>query len=173
MLKEHTDEELMLAYQLGDEAAFRELYSRHSGKVLNYLRSKVRNEAKALDIFQAAFLKLHKFRARYNPTLPFAPWLFTICRSELLDQIKTDRRRQLELMVAEVPDAPFAHELQSQEIEIDIKQLSSEQRQAIELRFHRNFSFEDIAQALETSPSNARQIVSRAVRSLKGIYGKK
>ena len=118
-------------------------------------------------------MKLHKFRGRYNPTLPFVPWLFTICRSELLDQLKMDRRRQLEIVMGEIPDVGVDQTKQSHRLEVDISRLSSEQRDAIEMRFNRDFSFDEIARELETSSSNARQIVSRALRTLRGMYGKK
>jgi RNA polymerase sigma-70 factor (ECF subfamily) len=103
LLKEKTDEELMLAYQLGDENAFRELYTRHSERVFGFLRLKLHDEAKAHDVFQATFLKLHKSRSRYDSTLPFTPWLFTICRSELLDALKKEKR-SIEDATPKVPE---------------------------------------------------------------------
>lgn len=170
MLSKKTDEELMVAYQLGEAEAFEELYSRHSRKVLGYLRKKVRSEAFARDIFQATFLKLHRSSGRYNPSFPFVPWLFTICRSELLDALKKPHMSQESLM-AEVPEQsglPPAGE----KPEISLQSLPATQREAMELRYEKDFSFEEIASALETSPANARQLVSRALRSLRGFYGK-
>lgn len=170
MLSEMTDEELMLAYQLGDENSFRELYSRHSGRVLNFLRSKIRDEARARDIFQTTFLKLHRSRSRYNPSLPFVPWLFTICRNELLDAIKKEKRSLEDTR----PDSPEQiNFVPNRENDLDLSRLSEVQQRAVQLRFGDESSFDDIARALGTSPSNARQLVSRAVRSLRSIYGKK
>lgn len=169
MLGEKSDEELMLAYQLGDENAFRELYARHSGRVLGFLRAKVRDEVKARDIFQSTFLKLHKNRSLYNPTFPFSPWLFTICRNELLDALRKESR-SLEDAFAQVPE-PLAG--QSESTIPSFARLNASQKHALEMRFVGGSSFEEIAKALETSPSNARQIVSRAVRALRSLYGKK
>jgi RNA polymerase sigma-70 factor (ECF subfamily) len=47
--------------------------------------------------------------------------------------------------------------------------LSKSQRQAIELRYGEDFSFEEIADTLGTTSSNARQLVSRAIKRLKKI----
>ncbi len=160
----------MVAYQLGEADAFGELYSRHSGKVLGYLRKKVKSEALARDIFQATFLKLHKSCGRFNVSFPFVPWLFTICRSELLDALKKPHMSQESLM-AEVPE-PASIPQSNDKQEISLQSLPAEQREAVELRYQKDFSFEEIATALETSPANARQLVSRAIRSLRGIYGK-
>ncbi len=170
MLSKKSDEELMVAYQLGEAEAFEELYSRHSGKVLGYLRKKVRSEALARDIFQATFLKLHKSGGRYNASFPFVPWLFTVCRSELLDALKKPHMKH-EALMAEVPEnASVLPDLENPEI--SLRSLPAPQREAVELRYQRDFSFEEIATALETSPANARQLVSRALRSLRGLYGK-
>ena len=169
MLSEKSDEELMVAYQLGEAEAFEELYSRHSSKVLGYLRKKVRSEALARDIFQATFLKLHKSRSRYNASFPFVPWLFTISRNELLDAMKKPHVSR-EALVEVVPE--FASPVQEVQPEISLQSLPASQRKAVELRYQKDFSFEEIAKALETSPANARQLISRALRSLRGIYGK-
>lgn len=159
----------MLAYQLGDENAFRELYTRHSGRVFAFLRSKIRDETVSRDVFQATFLKLHKSRSRYNPSFPFTPWLFTICRSELLDSLKKERR-SIEDVTSEVPDQATAD---VETATIDLTSLTTIQQQAINMRFGNDSTFEEIAKALEISPVNARQIVSRAVRVLKDLYGRK
>ena len=159
----------MVAYQLGEAEAFEELYSRHSPKVLGYLRKKVQSEALARDIFQATFFKLHKSRSRYNAAFPFAPWLFTICRSELLDALKKPHMSR-EALVAEVPDAESLPA--EEQPAISLMGLPASQREAVEMRYQKEYSFEEIASALNTSPSNARQLISRALRSLKGIYGK-
>jgi RNA polymerase sigma-70 factor (ECF subfamily) len=45
--------------------------------------------------------------------------------------------------------------------------LSKNQRQAIELRYSEDFSFEEIADTLGTTSSNARQLVSRALKRLR------
>lgn len=169
MLTDRTDEELMVAYQLGDTEAFEVLYSRHADRVLGYLRRKVKSEALARDVFQATFLKLHRSRGRYDAAFPFAPWLFTICRNELLDALKKPHQIH-ESLVEEVPEAAFRN---ADPEPIPLDRLSPQQRKVIELRYEREFSFEEIAATLETSPANARQLVSRAIRVLRGFYEKK
>jgi RNA polymerase sigma factor (sigma-70 family) len=166
-----SDEELMLAYQLGDSLAFNTLYSRHSGRVYGYLKAKTQNEAMARDVFQATFLKLHNARSRYNSEFPFVPWLFTICRSELIDAMRKKQRIQEE----GCEELPETFSLKS-EPEFDVAgavgQLPEKQREALDLRYTQEFSFEQIALRLNTSPVNARKIVSRALKVLKGKHGK-
>ena len=161
----------MVAYQLGEEQAFTTLYRRHSGRVYGFIKSKTRDEATARDVLQSTFLKLHKSRSSYDRDFPFVPWLFTICRSEVLDAFKKGYRAH-ETLVAETPEPTF-QPTASEAPEVSLAALPSGQREAVEMRFEQEFSFEEIAQRLETSPANARQLVSRALRTLRGLYGKK
>jgi len=169
LLNERSDEELMIAYQLGEADAFEELYSRYAPKVLGFLQKKLPSDALARDVFQSTFLKLHRCRARYDASFPFVPWLFTICRSEMLDALKKAHVRN-ETPVERLPDV--AAPIQGESPELDLGGLSTQQRAALEYRYGAEFSFEEIAARMETSPANARQLVSRALRALRGFYGK-
>ena len=47
MLAKRSDEELMIAYQLGEVEAFEELYSRHAPRVLGFLQKRTGDKALA------------------------------------------------------------------------------------------------------------------------------
>ncbi len=161
------DEDLMTAYQLGDERAFDVLYSRYSGKVYGFLKKRIYDKSSADDVFQATFFKLHSARSQYNQAFPFAPWLFTICRSVLTDSLRKKARTQEDLnenAIEKVAVEPPSYE--SDRLP-DLSFLPVQQRQAIELRYGQDLSFADISKHLETSSSNVRQLISRAIRKLK------
>jgi RNA polymerase sigma factor (sigma-70 family) len=174
MLETKTDEELMVAYQLGDEAAFLELYRRYSKRVFVFLRKKLSTEAVADDVFQSTFLKIHKSRSKYNVSIPFVAWVFTICRSEMLDAIKKQRRSQedsvADILEFEGAGIPLEADASSQ---VDLSALTSKQQEALQLRYGQGFSFQEIARELETTSPNARQIVSRAIQYLRRSNEKK
>ena len=50
-----------------------------------------------------------------------------------------------------------------------LSSLSDSQRQALELRFNDGLAFKDIGKHMKITPSNARQIASRAVRALRNL----
>ena len=83
-----TDEELMTSYQEGSEEAFKALYSRHSGKIYGYLKSRVRSEQEVTDLFQEVFIKIHRSKHLYNRSLPVLPWLFSISHSVMIDGLR-------------------------------------------------------------------------------------
>ena len=165
------DEALMQAYANGDMEAFSVLYQRHRGKVLGYLVARLKDRDEAEEVFQVVFAKLHQGCNKYRPEIPFLPWLFTLCRNVLVDHLrKKQTYRQhvttSEEMVAAAVDrrgyAPLSNEFAAY-----LAGLSAGQRQALELRYVQDLSFVEIAERLQTSAGNARQIVSRAVRTLR------
>lgn len=167
-----SDEELMQAYQDGVDGAFELLFKRHSSRVYGFLMNYLKNRVQADDVFQATFLKLHQARRHYDPSFPFAPWLFTVCRSVLTDhERKRGRNREdsNEELISSVADQR-TFEIQPA---IELEALPANQRVAIELRYQDELKFEEIAQRLETSPSNVRKLVSRGIKTLRILNGKK
>lgn len=159
-----SDEDLMRAYQRGDSAAFEVLFLRHRARVFGFLLKKLKVRSEAEDVFQATFMKLHSSRKHYDPSFKFTPWLFTICQSVLKDHYRT-RNRNLEDPNEElIEKTPANH---SDDLSISFETLDQNQKAAIEMRYLEDLSFDEIANKLHTSPSNARQLVSRAIRKIR------
>lgn len=167
----------MERYKNGSMEAFEALYDRHKGKVYGYLRKRVSNRFDRDEIQQNVFLKLHRSRHRYNSSFPFLPWLFTICRNVLIDFMRSKEAKEGRL----VQDDGIIDGLPSVEAEdsgIDaltpvMSELNEDQREAIRMRYGEDFSFDEIAKKLNTSVPNARQMVSRAVKKLRGLMNPK
>src|SRR5438046_324640 len=87
-----SDEELMSLYQTGEYSAFEIIYSRHSGRVFEYLRKRTAVET-ARDLLQEIFLKVHRSRGQYSSQYPFLPWLFAISRNVLFDFLRLNETR--------------------------------------------------------------------------------
>lgn len=156
----------MIAYQLGEEPAFRELYSRYSGRVYAFLTSRVFDKIERDDLFQTIFLKLHKSRHLYNADFLFAPWLFTICRTALLDYFRSKKPNLVSEGGTEIPDIGVTTG-SVLVLEDAIKGLPENQRTALQMRYQDGLNFSEIATRLKTSSTNARQLISRALRKLR------
>ncbi len=167
---EKTDEELMSEYQLGSEDAFSELYRRHSGKVLAFVRRRIADPQKVSEVYQEVFVKMHKSKHLYNRTLPYLPWLFSISRTVVLDSLRAQGRQIVETTE---PDLGVFPSQAKNEYLIDLEphlaSLSSTQRAALELRCVDEKTFEEIAAVLRTSPVNVRKLVSRGLKRLKEL----
>lgn len=167
------DEELMAQYQLGSEEAFLVLYQRHSSKIFGYVCSRVRDRERANDVFQEIFSKMHRSKHLYNQSLPFLPWLFSISRSVTVDFFRSESMRatetvryEEELMETQAIETP---QREIRDLKPHIVLLPDAQRAALEMRYIDEKTFDEIASALNTSPLNARKLISRGVKRLKEL----
>ncbi len=165
-----TDEELMVMYQNGAENAFQELYARHSSKIYGFLKRKIYQAEKVTDIYQEVFIKIHRSKHLYNKSFPFLPWIFTITKSVLIDEIRKDKKSKLtvDFDIEQIPAVQNTLSFISESEEF-IQALPEQQKVAIQLRYVDDKTFEEIAESLKTTPLNVRQIVSRGIKRLKHL----
>ena len=168
-------ESLMAKYKMGDYQAFNSLYERVSPILYGYLRKQISDQNAVDDIFQAIFTKLHSAKNQYNSSYPLMPWLFTICRTSIADYMRQESKAReikkstfndslaLELTEPATEKSPISQGIISQ----FERSLSTDQFQAVQMRYVRELSFAQIASELNTSEANARKLVSRAINKIK------
>jgi len=170
---DQSDEELMVLYQSGNYLAFERLYERHSGRVFHYLKVKVNHGGHAQDLLQEVFLKVHRSRGRYVPEYPFLPWIFTIARNTVVDFLKSSQRRESVGTTSEAIDSVsepiFTVETMEHDLVHALGNLPPAQKRAIELRYLSDWSFEKIAEEMQTTPTNSRQIISRGIKKIRSL----
>lgn len=165
-----SDEQLMKLYQNADEAAFKELYSRHSSKIYGFIQSRVRNKEKVAEIYQEVFIKIHKSKLLYKNSLPLLPWIFTVTKTVLIDELRKDKNLiQVDSEILEnMPALSEPEKLHADTTDM-LNQLPDVQKKALELRFINEQTFEQIAESLNIKPINARQIISRGIKRLREL----
>jgi len=172
-----TDEELMQAYIKGDIEAFRTLYQRHKDRVLGYLSARLKSLDEAEEVFQEVFSKLHSHRFKYRDNVPFLAWIFSIAKNTLIDHVRKQatQNKYFQLDQEKVTNSPDAKvtNLSISEAISELSSLNTKQRRVLELRFNDGLSFADIAACMNTSPSNIRQVISRAIRRLRSLMSGK
>lgn len=162
------DEKLMQLYLDDEPQAFDEIYSRYSKKIYQYLSKRLRSSSDVDEVFQKAMLKFHKARYKYDAKFSLLAWFYTLAKNELYDHCK---KKNLDLV-------PLHEDQVEQQFEVDstpldqldlenIPGLKPKQKKAIELRYYNDKDFSEIAQLLETSPMNARKLISRGLKIIR------
>lgn len=170
-ISELSDEELIKEIERDHWDAFNELYRRYSSRILSFYRKRI-DSIEAEDLTQKCFEKIYEKARTYKQSYPAAAWLFTIARNLLIDTYRKNARveklhddyQSNELMDQKVSVDEVWNELQSNMTSLDLKQ-----QQVLQLRYREGRDFDEIGAALNTSEANARQLVSRAVKSLRDI----
>lgn len=170
---EESDDQLMVLYQGGSEEAFQVLFSRHSGKVYGYLRSRTYSEQETADLFQEVFVKIHKSKHLYNKSLPVLPWIFSVAHSVWIDgHRKVGRRKEVYGVDFDGMATEGKNESRYPDVLPLTQGLPHQQQIVLQMRYVEEKTFEEIAESLKTSPVNVRQIVSRGIRHLRELLKK-
>jgi RNA polymerase sigma-70 factor (ECF subfamily) len=72
----------------GDQSAFPALLTAYRRPIYSYLVRSGVAEAERDDLFQSIFLKIHAAAKSYKPSLPLAPWLFTIAANTVRNHLR-------------------------------------------------------------------------------------
>ncbi|MEA2124681.1 MAG: hypothetical protein QOI80_1463 [Solirubrobacteraceae bacterium] len=165
------DERLARMVENGSESAFAAIYGRYAPILHGYCRSLLRDEEEAGDALQNAMLKALQAMRRAGRSGPLRPWLFRIAHNESITIIRARTRRPGPLdegIVAGADDA-FRRAVAREQLAAllaDLEQLTEHQRGALVMRELGGLTYDEIGQALETTPLAARQAVFVARKRL-------
>lgn len=175
-LKDLSDEELMALYQEGNAQAFTELFGRYEGLLYNFFLRRLRDPGLCEDLYQKAFLNLHKARDRYDAGLKFRPWFFTIAYNLYRDELKRrsavreELGEGMESAPAPAEAAPEAEALgleTSRRVREAVAALPEVQREVIELSRFEGLSYAEIGRVTGRTENAVKQAAHRAFEGLR------
>lgn len=168
-----TDAELMERYARGEASAFDALFGRYDRNIFSFFFRRTRCPERAADLHQELFLKLHRFRDRFDATRDFAPWLFALARNIWHD----DLRRGLDLPVpsesaaGELADDSFLPHLEAAaDARHLLGALAPQQRDLILATAVVGFSYREVAPRFGSSATALKQAGARSLRRLRRLH---
>jgi RNA polymerase sigma-70 factor, ECF subfamily len=170
------DAALMLAFQGGNESAFRALFERYGRSMVGYCNHFVRDPARAEELAQDVFLNLHRHAARYQPTARFKTFLYRIASNHCLNELRRGeyaRRRDADPGEPATDPDTLASEGASPEQAVLasalgeavrglVARLPEKQRAAFVMARFEGLSYQDIAEVLDTSLPAVKSLIHRA-----------
>jgi len=175
VMREMSDEKLMLRYAKGDAKAFDQLYDRHRAPLYRYFIRQVNDPATANDLYQGAWEKIIKARNKYRPVSPFKVWMYRVAHNHLVDYYRRIRPVDsvepdtLSDTQSDVSQAVIERE-QKELLRAGISSLPVEQRNTLLLQLETGLKMEEIAKVTgvgrETVKSRLRYAVNYLKRSL-------
>src|SRR4051794_37993257 len=155
------DEDLMQLVRRGDARAFETVYERHSAAAFALAYRMVGTRNGAEDVSQEAFLSLWRSGARYEPARgSVRTWVLGIVHHRAIDHLRRaivhDRRRASDegieerFEARERTDLEVARRDEARAIRTAMDTLPSEQRQVIELAYFGGFTHTEIADMLDS-----------------------
>lgn len=176
------DAALMLKVCGGHEPSFEVLLARYRTQVVNHLHRLVRDRAIAEELAQDVFLRVYRFRNRYQPEAKFSTWLFRITTNVALNWRRDTRRETAHLRLDAALQDARQIQVQDQTLRADerllAEQYASEIRNAIEslpakqlaavlMHKYEGMDYAAIAQALDCSMPAIKSLLFRAYETLR------
>lgn len=172
---EASDEELMLAYRAGDEAAFRELFRRYAPRLLRAVRMSAISDDDARDLLQQTFLQLHRARNDFQRGRRLRPWIYTIALNLKRDLLRRRGRRVEIALEPEQFERPatqndaLERRAEAQQLRAALQQLPDAQREVIELHWFAELPFSEIAQSVGAGLSTVKVRAHRGYKRLRAL----
>jgi RNA polymerase sigma-70 factor (ECF subfamily) len=187
-LKQMTDEELVVAYAQGNNAAFDILLNRHKSTVYSYIYFIVRNREMAEDIFQETFVKaiMTIKQGRYTENGKFRAWINRIAHNLIIDNYRQEKNEQtisndeceVDLLNnSKLSDGTIEDKIIKDQILSDVKKLINylpdNQKEVLMLRYYQDLSFKEISDITGVSINTALGRMRYAILNMRRMAEEK
>jgi RNA polymerase sigma-70 factor (ECF subfamily) len=186
-LSDKAKQDLILVEQArnGNEKAFASLLNRYRDSIYFMLLKMVNNASDAEDLTIEAFGKAFRNLESYTPTFAFSTWLFKIATNNCIDFIRKkqaspsiidhgqdeDMDNYTVNIQSDTPDPEEAliHQQKITALRDIVSQLKPRYRTLIELRYFREFSYDEISAELDLPIGTVKAQLFRAKTLLYNI----
>jgi RNA polymerase sigma-70 factor (ECF subfamily) len=160
----------------GDETAFRELVDQYKGLVFAVIARSIANRARAEELAQDVFLKVHKGLPYFRGDAKLSTWIFRIVvnalsqeRPELasvsLDDDDADRPRREPI----ADDRAFGDLVMKDRLRKAIERLPVPYQVLVNGHYLKGMRYEDLAEALDMPMGTVKTHLHRAKRQLRRL----
>jgi RNA polymerase sigma-70 factor (ECF subfamily) len=186
-LSEKAKNDLVLVEEAkrGNEKAFAGLMNKYRDSIYYMLLKMVNNPSDAEDLTIEAFGKAFRNLDSYTPRFAFSTWLFMIATNNCIDFIRKKQSSPVPLdqlqdgmdnltvnIQSDLPD-PEETLINDQKIAIlrkIVNQLKSPYREIIEMRYYKEYSYEEIAEEMNIPIGTVKAQLYRAKSLLYNIF---
>jgi len=163
----------------GDQKAFAELMARYKDSIYFMLLKMINNKTDAEDLTIEAFGKAFKNIKQYTPNYAFSTWLFKIASNNCIDHLRKKRSNLLSIdnNFTEEKDSepqvllkddtlnPEERLIREQKVLLMrtvVKKLKPRYRTLIEMRYFKEYSYEEISEELDLPLGTVKAQLFRA-----------
>src|ERR1700722_9745997 len=172
LLRLQSDERLVSLMRRGNHAAFEQLVGRYQARLLAFCRHMLVSTEDAEDVLQDVFAAAFNAILADDRPINVRPWLYRIARNRSLNHLRRASAFGVDSMDVHLSDhgettADQVHKREDFRLLVgDIQDLPETQRTALLLREMEALSYEQIAEAMETTIPGVKSLLVRARVSL-------
>jgi RNA polymerase sigma factor (sigma-70 family) len=172
LLRLQSDERLIALTRRGQHAAFETLCARYQSRLLSFCRHMLASREDAEDVLQEVFAAAFNAVLADDRAINVRPWLYRIARNRSLNHLRRASAVGVDSMDVHLADHGIStsdrvlRRESFRELIADVHELPETQRTALLLREIDALSYEQIAQAMETTVPSVKSLLVRARISL-------
>ena len=164
------DESLIKSIEKGDESSILQLYDASFSVLMQVVVRYKRNHEDRLSLIHNAFLKVISHIRDFNIGTSYSAWIKTILKREIIDDFRKNKRRMLEVSMAEIPDSmetdsmewDMDREVETKEVEALLWKLPAATRTVFNLFLWEDLRPSEIANELGISIDTVRWHIKMA-----------
>jgi RNA polymerase sigma factor (sigma-70 family) len=176
-----SEQELIDAGRIGDDRAFEELYARYRDRIEAFIRSRMRDHARAEDVAQEVFISALRRLRSSDQEISFKPWIYEIAKNACIDEhrrrqrsreVSLDADEQLAngssalLSIAPTPPAAMESKQKLDDLRGAFGGLSESHHQLLVMREFEGLSYDEIGRQTGMSRQMVESALFRARRKL-------
>ena len=171
-LKLQGDERLIALTRRGNQSAYEALVARYQARLLAFCRHMLHSKEDAEDVLQEVFAAAFNAIMADDRPINVRPWLYRIARNRSLNHLRRQQAIGVDSMDVHLAEngtttADKVHKREEfRELVGDVQTLPETQRTALLLREIDALSYEQIAEAMETTVPSVKSLLVRARVSL-------
>jgi RNA polymerase sigma factor (sigma-70 family) len=172
LLRIQSDERLVALTRRGNQAAYEALVARYQARLLAFCRHMLGSREDAEDVLQEVFAAAYNAMVADERPLNVRPWLYRIARNRSLNHLRRVQAIGVDSMDVHLSEngASTADKVHRREefrlLVADVQGLAETQRTALLLREIDALSYDQIAEAMETTVPSVKSLLVRARVSL-------
>jgi RNA polymerase sigma-70 factor, ECF subfamily len=151
-----SDEAVVALVARSDDTALAELYDRFGRVAYGVALRVLRDEKLAEDAVQEGFLAAWRSAGRFMPERGKAStWILTLVHRRAVDLVRREDRRRADVLTDDLEPAPTGSaeddawlRFERERVQVALKQLPDQQREALELAYYGGFSQSELAERL-------------------------
>src|SRR5690242_11367580 len=172
LLRLQSDERLVALTRRGNQAAFESLVGRYQARLLSFCRHMLGSREDAEDVLQEVLAAAFNAMLADERAINVRPWLYRIARNRCLNHLRRAQAVGVDSMDIHFSDhgattADKVHDREEFRLLVgDIHELPETLKTALVLREMDALSYEQIAEAMETTVPSVKSLLVRARVSL-------